>query len=333
MKEFSIGKNEAGQRFDKYLAKLLPKAPKSFLYKMLRKKNITLNGKKAQGNELLANADTVRLFLSDETFAKFSGEEWSAPDDGESDTFASSVIYEDTHILVVNKEAGVLTQPESAGGESLASDLISYLLHSGKITKEELRTFHPSPVNRLDRNTTGLVLCGKSLKGSQFLSEIIRSREVKKHYLTVTHGEIRDGLYEAFLRKDPEKNKVSIRKNHADGFSRIVTGVRVLDRNGSYSLCDIDLITGKTHQIRSHLAWLGAPVIGDTKYGDRELARILRKEIGLTYQFLHAERITFPECCGDFSCLSKRTICAPLSLGQRRLLESLGLSAPDTGIS
>lgn len=326
MKEFTIGKNEAGQRFDKYLAKLLPKAPKSFIYKMLRKKNITLNGKKAMGNEMLSLSDSVRLFFSDETYAKFSEVIPDKTAAFNTFDFASCVIYEDEDILIVNKPPGILSQPERAGGESLASDLINYLLSSGKISQEELRTFHPAPVNRLDRNTSGLVLCGKSLKGSQFLSGIIKSRDVKKHYLTVVSGEIEDGIYEAYLKKDPAANKVSIRKNQAEGFSHIATGVRVLSKTDTYSLLDIDLITGRTHQIRSHLAWLGVPVIGDVKYGDRGLAGRLKKETGLRHQFLHADRIIFPKTEGDFSYMSGTTVKAPLTGEEERILAALGLS-------
>ena len=326
MKEFTIGKNEAGQRFDKYLAKLLTKAPKSFIYKMLRKKNITLNGKKAMGNEMLSLSDSVRLFFSDETYAKFSEVIPAKTAAFNTFDFASCVIYEDEDILIVNKPPGILSQPERAGGESLATDLINYLLSSGKISQEELRTFHPAPVNRLDRNTSGLVLCGKSLKGSQFLSGIIKSREVKKHYLTVVSGEIEDGIYEAYLKKDPAANKVSIRKNQSEGFSHIATGVRVLSKTDTYSLLDIDLITGRTHQIRSHLAWLGVPVIGDVKYGDRELAGRLKKETGLRHQFLHADRIIFPKAEGDFSYMSGTTVKAPLTGEEERILAALGLS-------
>ena len=326
MKEFTIGKNEAGQRFDKYLAKLLPNAPKSFIYKMLRKKNITLNGKKAAGNEMLSLSDTVRLFFSDETYAKFSEVTPVIAPLSNAYDFASCVIYEDEDILIVNKPPGILSQPERAEGESLVSDLTEYLLSSGKISREELRTFHPAPVNRLDRNTSGLVLCGKSLRGSQFLTGIIKSRDVKKHYLTVTYGEIEDGVYEAYLKKDTSLNKVTIQGSKAEGCLNIATGVHVLSKAGRYSLLDIDLLTGRTHQIRSHLAWLGAPVIGDIKYGDRALAGRLRKETGLRHQFLHAERIVFPTVMGDFSYTSGMTVTAPLTPEQERILVKLGLA-------
>ena len=273
-----------------------------------------------------------RLFLSDETYAKFSETVPAKTPTFNTFDFASCVVYEDEDILIVNKPPGILSQPERAGGDSLASDLTNYLLSSGKISQEELRTFHPAPVNRLDRNTSGLVLCGKSLKGSQFLSGITKSRDVKKHYLTIVSGEINDGIYEAYLKKDTSLNKVTIRRNKGQGFSHIATGVRVISKAGIYSLLDIDLITGRTHQIRSHLAWLGAPVIGDVKYGDRELAGILKKETGLWHHFLHAERIIFPTAEGDFSYISGMTVKAPLTSEEERILEMLGLTQNMPGL-
>ena len=162
MKEFQITENEAGQRFDKYLAKLLRNAPKSFFYKMLRKKNITLNGRKATGNEKLNTGDQIRLFLSDETFSKFSQQEQTARAVTDLD-----IIYEDTDILLINKPAGMLSQPDDTKEPSMVEYLIGYLLQNGSLTEENLRTFHPSVCNRLDKNTSGVIAAGKSLAGLQ----------------------------------------------------------------------------------------------------------------------------------------------------------------------
>ena len=157
MKEFIIEENEAGQRFDKYLAKLLREAPKSFFYKMLRKKNITLNGKKATGNEKLLKGDTIKLFLSDETFDKFAGSSQVARAYCELD-----IVYEDPDIIIINKPAGMLSQPADDGEPSLVEYLTGYLLKKGDLTEEQLKTFRPSVCNRLDRNTSGMVCAGKS---------------------------------------------------------------------------------------------------------------------------------------------------------------------------
>ena len=183
MKEFIINDNEAGQRFDKYLAKLLREAPKSFFYKMMRKKNIILNGKKATGNEKLLSGDHVKLFLSDETFEKFSG---SVP--APRAKHSLDIVYEDEHILLINKPSGMLSQPADDGTPSLVEYLTSYLLENGSLTEEELRTFRPSVCNRLDRNTTGLIAAGKSLPGLQELSGMFKSRNLHKYYLCLVEG-------------------------------------------------------------------------------------------------------------------------------------------------
>ena len=180
MKEFQITDNEAGQRFDKYLAKLLGNAPKSFFYKMLRKKNITLNGKKASGNEKLQTGDQIKLFLSDDTFAKFSQQQQTARAVTDLD-----ILYEDSDILLINKPVGMLSQPDDTKEPSLVEYLIGYLLNNGSITEEGLRTFHPSVCNRLDKNTSGIVAAGKSLAGLQELSSLFHDRTIHKDYLCI----------------------------------------------------------------------------------------------------------------------------------------------------
>lgn len=206
MKEFQITENEAGQRFDKYLAKLLRNAPKSFFYKMLRKKNITLNGRKATGNEKLNTGDQIRLFLSDETFSKFSQQEQTARAVTDLD-----IIYEDTDILLINKPAGMLSQPDDTKEPSMVEYLIGYLLQNGSLTEENLRTFHPSVCNRLDKNTSGVIAAGKSLAGLQELSTLFHDRTVHKDYLCIVKGKLtRSRHIRGYLHKDANLNKVSV---------------------------------------------------------------------------------------------------------------------------
>lgn len=201
MKEFIINENEAGQRFDKYLAKLLKEAPKSFFYKMMRKKNITLNEKKANGNEKLLSGDHVKLFLSDETFEKFSG-----TDKAPRAYHKLDIIYEDENILLINKPSGMLSQPGDDGTPSLVEYLTGYLLETGSLTEEDLRTFRPSVCNRLDRNTTGLIVAGKSLAGLQELSEMFKSRNLHKYYLCLVEGVLEQEKYiKGYLSKDKKK--------------------------------------------------------------------------------------------------------------------------------
>lgn len=189
MKEIIISQNEAGQRLDKFLKKYLAKAPGSFLYKMLRKKNIVLNGKKATGNEKLGVGDSVKLFLADDTIGKFAG---LAPIKEEYQVSVDlDIIYEDANVLFINKPAGMLSQKAAKDDVSMVEHVIAYLLAEGSITQEELRTFRPSICNRLDRNTSGLIVAGKSLIGLQAMARLFKDRTLKKYYLCFVKGEIR----------------------------------------------------------------------------------------------------------------------------------------------
>ena len=257
MKQFTINGNEAGQRFDKYLAKLLREAPKSFVYKMLRKKNITLNGKKATGNEKLNQGDEIRLFLSDETYLKFSGKE-AAP----RASTDLAVIYENRDILLINKPAGMLSQPDETKEPSLVEYVTGYLLDTGAVTEEELITFRPSVCNRLDKNTSGLVAAGKSLAGLQALSELFHDRTIHKDYLCIVKGVLKEQTHiRGYLKKDSRCNKVTVYKNKVQDAQPVETVYTPLGSNGRTTLLKVRLVTGRTHQIRAHLP------PGDIPYG------------------------------------------------------------------
>jgi 23S rRNA pseudouridine955/2504/2580 synthase len=318
MQSIVISKNQAGQRLDKFLNKYLPNAGSSFLYKMLRKKNITLNGKKAEGKEILVIGDVVTSFFSDETFAKFSGGQAvnrEALDNQNKANYGNvdnneyinaykslkniNVVYEDEDIVVLDKPTGMLSQKAEANDMSLNEWLVGYLLEKGTVSEEDLKTFHPSVCNRLDRNTSGIVMCGKSLSGLQFLSDIIKYRDVHKFYRTICVGKIKEDMtLEGYLSKNKNTNtvKVSI-EGKTSNDSPIKTAIHPIsydnDKNSSY--LEVQLFTGKTHQIRSHLASIGHPIIGDAKYGDAEANKYYREKYGLKYQLLHAYRIEFPE--------------------------------------
>ena len=321
MKEYVIGENEAGQRLDKFLAKLLREAPKSFLYKMLRKKNITLNSRKASGNEKLVSGDTVRLFLSDETFGHFSGVQQNTAVSADLE-----ILYEDNDLLLINKPAGMLSQPDRSKEPSAVEYLTGYLLNSHQITEEQLATFHPGVVNRLDRNTSGILVCGKSLHGLQTASELFRTREIKKYYLCLAEGVLKEKQHiSGYLVKNAKNNKVRVLSAPAEGAERIETGYEPLADNGEYTLLQIRLYTGKAHQIRAHLASIGHPVAGDPKYNSSRKAREWAAKHGICRQLLHAERIVFPEHLPELPPLEGREIAAPLPEDFGRVLSLLQL--------
>ena len=214
MREISIQKNEAGQRMDKFLAKYLNKAPKSFFYKMMRKKNITLNGKKAVGNEQLKQGDVIKLFLAEETIENFIDHSQfskkkasSARKQTAGKKVQLDILYEDEAAVFINKPVGMLSQKASPTDTSLVEYFIDYLLENGKITEEELYTFHPSVCNRLDRNTSGIVAAGKTLQALQGLSEMFRDRTLKKYYLCLVKGQVKENQrIHGYLVKNEKTN-------------------------------------------------------------------------------------------------------------------------------
>lgn len=227
------------------------------------------------------------------------------------------VLYEDDNIILLNKPVGVLTQKASQRDSSLNEWLIGYLLESDAITTEELRSFHPSVANRLDRNTSGIVLCGKSLAGSQALSRIIKERSLQKYYHTICVGELdKDSHLKGYLHKDKKSNKVTVcseipKSAENDDYSPIQTAYHPLQSNHEYTLLEVELITGKTHQIRSHLSYIGHPIIGDGKYGVQQTNQVFREKYSLRNQLLHAYRVVFPREEGVLATLSGREVTAP----------------------
>jgi pseudouridylate synthase len=343
---------EAGGRLDKYLMKFLKEAPTSFIYKMLRKKNIVLNGKKAAGNEFLKENDEVKLFLADETIVKFGGKvtlsqtadrEYvaTAEDSIESSSDDSlynflkslkwefdepKVIYEDRDIIILNKPVNVLSQIAKRGDISMNEWLISYLIKSGSISANDLITVKPAVANRLDRNTSGIILAGKTLSGLRFLSDIIKTRKIEKYYLTIVKGEMKENITaEAYLLKNDSHNTVRIYKEKVQGADYIKTAYEVLKVSPGHSLLRVKLITGKSHQIRAHLSFLGYPVIGDGKYGLKSENTTYRR-MGLNSQFLHSYEIKFPDVDGDFSYLSGKSFKADLPERLKKVASKLGFN-------
>ncbi len=291
MKIITVAENEAGQRLDKFLGKYLNLAGKGFLYRMLRKKNITLNGRKCGGSEKVAAGDQIRLFLSEETIEKFSQVKLQRVKPVHLD-----IIYEDEHILLINKPAGMLSQKAKDTDESLVEYLTSYLLNTGALTAEALRTFRPSVCSRLDRNTSGLVAAGKSLPGLQAMAQAFRERLVHKYYYCVTKGQMEGKqTIHGFLRKEEQTNRVQVSQTELPGSSAIATEYEPVSSAGGYTLLRVALLTGRTHQIRAHLASAGHPLVGDKKYGDKAVNEEAGRLYGIQRQMLHSYELKFPE--------------------------------------
>lgn len=360
MYQSTITEREAGQRFDKYLQRILPNAGNGFLHKMLRKKNITLNDRKADGSEKTAVGDCVKIFFAQETLDKFMGKP-GAGNDGLSGRetmggvdFAEKsartantasdaatylraygllldiqIIYENDHILIADKPAGILSQKAEKTDVSLNEWLIGYLLEKGSLSEADLSFYKPSVCNRLDRNTSGMVLCAKTLQGAQLLSAILKDRTLHKYYQLYVKGHItEERLIEGYLVKDRKQNKVTIQpvfipdtpKNGTvteqtaekqgdtdDGKAAYIqTKYKPLRIEQDKTLLEVELITGKPHQIRAHLAGIGHPLLGDYKYGDRAWNEKYRR-CGVQSQLLHAYKVIFPPLDEPFVDLGGRT--------------------------
>lgn len=369
MQTVKVGPNEAGQRLDKLLAKVFSQAGKGFLYKMMRKKNITLNRKRCDGSERLEPGDEIQVFFSDETFEKLSGEAafqgagaaskeavtggaGAGPGEmahrsagagprkvvsrnpGADSESASSrpldIVYEDNHILIVNKPFGILSQKAKPGDISLNELILDYLIDSGRLPVSQLRTFKPSICNRLDRNTSGLVVAGTSLAGLQIMNAVLKDRSIHKYYQCLVKGQVKERqVITGFLRKDEATNKVEVYPLEVEDSVPIMTEYLPIGGNGRATLLQVTLITGRSHQIRAHLASIGHPILGDFKYGDRGLNQSLRKKYHLEAQLLHSWRLTMPEQMAEpLGYLSGKTFYAPLPVRFLAVMEGEGIEAP-----
>lgn len=342
MREIQITANDAGRRLDRFLRKYLPGASLSEIYKIIRK-DAKVDSKRRNESYILNEGDVLTLYLSDETFDKFSRGKGSVGAGSAANAARAKrsfkIVYEDDNVLMVSKPYGLLTHGDShEKKDHLANQVKDYLIGSGAFNPRNEKVFVPAPANRLDRNTTGIVLFGKTAASMRELNRMIRDDDIRKFYMTIACGEIKKELWlGGSLVKDEAANKVRIVDN-GDGKSveTIVRPLEVLTFGDGLkaTLCEVELVTGRSHQIRAHLASIGHPLIGDSKYANRSAAAInsyVRERFGLSTQLLHADRIEFLSSAADseiLGYLAERAFDAPAPARFGEILKGLGSQDP-----
>lgn len=287
MKSFEIGKNDAGQRLDKFITKACPNLPQTLMYKYIRMKRIKVNSKRAQINTRLVLGDKVDAYINDEFFA---------PTEPKYDFLNApaklNIVYEDENILLVDKKQGLLVHPdENEYRDTLIGRIQHYLYDKGEYNPLDENSFKPALANRIDRNTGGIVIAAKNAQALRIICQKIKDREIDKRYLAVVHGTPKKETATlcGYLEKNEDKNKVYLLSKKTDSARTIKTRYKVLQSKNGFSLLEIELLTGRTHQIRAHMASIGHPLLGDGKYGKLSTD----KKLGFDKQALYSYKISF----------------------------------------
>jgi len=305
MREFIINDSENGLTLEKYVFKVLSAAPLSFIYKLFRKKDIKVNGHHEDKKYRLSTGEVVSIYINEEQFDEFQKEKELTPNLKIKDW----IVYEDKNVLFVNKPRGLLVQKSAPNDLSLDQLVIEYLMATSQYDPSKEKAFIPGPAHRLDRNTSGIVAFGKNHESLTLLFDLFKDHDlINKHYLALVAGSVEKDkeTINAPLKKDEKNNKVVVAR---DGKSA-QTVYKVIKRYKDYSLLDVTLLTGRTHQIRVHLSYINHPVIGDNKYGNFEVNKIFREKYHFTNQFLHAYKIGFGDLKAPLSSLSRKEFIA-----------------------
>ena len=312
MKEFTITQNDAGQRLDRFLAKAVPLLPASLAQKYIRLKRVKLNGRRAERDTRLTAGDTLQLYINDEFF--------DTPKEENAYLTVSApklhIVYEDENILLVDKKPGQAVHPHDGAeyGKTLIDHIQAYLYAKREWRPREEHAFTPALCNRIDRNTGGIVIAAKNAEALRILNQKIKDRELSKYYLCVVQGRMapKEGKLEGYLFKDEVKKQVYVRDRPGPGAKTAVTLYKTLAVKNGLSLVECDLITGRTHQIRAHLASIGHPIVGDPKYGDKLINQTAQKKYRIRSQMLHSWQVVFPQLPEPLAYLSGKSFLAPL---------------------
>lgn len=323
MKEIIISTNDAGRRLDRFLRKYLPDAALGQIYKIIRK-DVKVDGRRQDESYMLSEGEVLTLYLSDADLDKFRASVSKASSGHAKRQF--KIVYEDDDILIVDKPFGLLTHGDSVEKKNhLANQVKDYLIEQGSYNPRAEKVFAPAPANRIDRNTTGLVLFGKTAAGLKGLNELIREDKIQKYYLTIVHGIIdSDMVLEGTLVKDSCKNKVSIDESESGlAIKTIVKPLETLDKDTT--LVCVELVTGRSHQIRAHLASIGHPIIGDCKYAGTwaRANKFFHENFKLDTQLLHAYKLQFSDTISDLEYLAGKEFKAEIPATFSEILDKL----------